>query len=314
MYKIQYIAEKKLYIGVIIMKKHTLPIIIAIFCLLQITLFMKINTLQNKIQSMENNLTSSISGVRSEIDTICSNVDEKLRQQSSIIDDIDYKLGDVDPATLTVPATFTMTPKEITKESIVNLYISDQNFTMKRNGTTFEVTAPLSIFNESTPKVTIENKDSVKSEHLNHLYLENIREKVLPLLYASIDGQSSYQSGMYHRTGTLDIEYKKSDSNVAFTEASLLIEVDNKVISNKKISSAQEWNQLNYEIDEKIPLKENQTYTITLIATDTLGLVHHSLVDSWENDDQFRLANLEEETIYNKNGELLYKPEYIQLN
>ncbi|WP_324823985.1 hypothetical protein [Sinanaerobacter sp. ZZT-01] len=296
------------------MKKHTLPIVIAIFCLVQITLFVKINTLQNKIQNMENNLTSSISGVRSGINTIYSNVDEKLKQQSSIIDNIDYKLGDVDPATLTVPATFTLTPKEITKESIVTLYISDQIFTMARNGTTFEVTAPLSIFNESTPKVTIEDKDSVKSEHLNHLSLENIKEKVLPVLYSSIGGQSSYQSGMYHRTGTLDIEYKKADSNVAFTEARLLIEVDNKVISNKKISSDQEWNQLSHEIDEAIPLKENQTYTMTLIATDTLGLVHHSVVDSWEDGDGFRQANLEEETIYNKNGELLYKPEYIQLN
>ncbi|MEA4986565.1 MAG: hypothetical protein VB095_00680 [Anaerovorax sp.] len=297
------------------MKKYSLHIII-VLCLLNVISFMKISNLQSSLQNMESNLSSSISNVSSEVGNIYSNVDERLKRQSSIIDYMDYEFGKINQNDLTIPITFSLTPKEITKSSVVTLDVAGKNVTMKRNGGTFTAIIPVSIFDGFTPKVIIEDGDILKNEQLNDFSIGNIKDRVLPELYAFLDGQSSYGSGEYKRTGNLNIECKQVDSSVAFTEARLVIEIDNKVISDKKISPNREWDRFDYEIDEKIALENEQTCTITVIAIDTLELEHHCVVDRWvksDSNDRSEPHYFGDEIIYKSNGELVYKPEYIEL-
>ncbi len=288
------------------MKKRLPSILLFVLCFSQVISLVKLYTLENELQNTKNHLSASASNTDMQIQQIYENVDAKLKKQTSILDSIHYELGEIEKDTLTLPVTFTLTPKEITKDGTVKLNLTGKDILMKRSGTTFSATTSLDIFKLPIPTILIENGNTVKSEQWEEFSLENIKERVIPSLYATMSGSATYRSGEYHRSGMVNVEYKKTDSGIAFVDVRLVIDVDKKVVFDKKISPDSDWERLSYEFDQKIPLEENQSYTMTLIATDTLGLSHHCVIDSWQSSDHSRTPNLNQETIYNKDGKLLY--------
>lgn len=291
------------------MKKDTLSVFVAILCILQVVSLLKISQLQGRLSQVQQEMSSSISMLSSQVSSISATVSSQLERQASILDQASYTMGTADAKTLTVPVTVTLTPKTTTVSSVVTLVAGDQIAVMERNGTAFSATIPVGIFEPFAPSVVLEDGDTQQTQQLEELSLEPLKDKVLPVLFAFFDGQASYQAGQYHVAGQVDIESKPSDLDIGWVGARLEIAVDDVVVYEETISLSAEENPA-VDIDWQTPLASGQVCTITVIATDTLGLSHHCIVYYWKQTDGNSSPEPDmfgEETIYSADGTLLYQ-------
>ena len=95
---------------------------------------------------------------------------------------------------------------------------------------------------------------------------------------------SSRRGNKVRFSGQIGYQEKYYDipNAVNLTEARIVIEVDNAVISEKNIDI----NALDgYQIEEKVPLKDGQSCEIYVVAKDELNLEHHLLVGNYSVDE-----------------------------
>lgn len=293
------------------MKKYLLHIIFSMLIVLQIVSLIKISNLENQLEYAQINLSNQIDSVSRNVGNIYENVDEMLNKQASIIESAHSEIGKFNVSDLTVPITFTVTPKVVSKSTVVSLDFEGEQFYMDKNGTTYIATISRNIFDEAMPKVIIDENGVLKTEQPETLGIRSIKDKILPEMYTRLRGESTYGSEVYHRKGTLSIDMNPVSLGTKFTDIKLVIKVDDKVISDENISSFEsslEENIIEYEVDEKINLTDGQTCTMTVIATDNYGLCHHKIVDYWKaGSDEFMEDRwLDTESIYSADGELLW--------
>lgn len=289
------------------MKKNTQSVFVAILCILQVVSLLKISQLQSRLSQVQQEVSSSTSMLSSQVSNLSATVSDQLERQASILDQASYTLGTADAKTLTVPVTVTLTPKTTTVSSVVTLVAGGQTAVMERSGTTFSATISVGIFEPFAPRVILEDGNTQQTQQLEELSLEPLKDKVLPVLFAYFDGQASYQAGQYHVAGQVSVESKPSGLNIGWAETRLKIAVDDAVVYEETIPLSAEENPA-VDIDRQIPLASGQACTITVIATDTLGLSHHCIVHYWQQTDDNispEPSMFGEETIYSANGTLL---------
>lgn len=297
------------------MKKYKVYIIVSLLVVLQIVSLIKISNLENQLENTQSNLSNRIESVSGNVNSIYANIDEMLNKQASIIESAHFKMGKLNVSDLTVPITFAVTPKEVSKNTAVSLNFEGEQFSMEKNGTTYIAIIYRNIFDDAIPKVIIDENGVLKTEQPERLDIRNIKRKFIPELETTFLGQSVYGDDSYSKSGTLIIDKVSPSIDAQFNEVRLVIKVDDKVISDKVISTTEnssKWEKYEYEVDEEIALVNGQTCTMTVIATDKFGLSHHKIVDYWKaNSDEFMKDRcIDKEIIYSAEGELLWKPDY----
>ena len=237
-----------------------------------------------------------------------------LKRQASIIDSFEYSFGMPDNNTLSVPVTFNITPKEIKADTSATLFVSGESIRMKKNGTDFTATLPVGIFDAFEAKVILADGGIQKTEKLD--VSENLREKLLPTINVRYKGKWTYSrnQGEFHSTGNLSLDVKPAANNNKIETARLVIEVDGKTISEKRIEKIGE---SMIPFDEKITVSAGQKLTVAVIAADSLGLIHKAIGVQYELDDN---ADLMRESVWSgetiitdKDGTLLYAPAFDSL-
>jgi hypothetical protein len=293
------------------MKKKTLYLLLAILIISQIMSMIKINNLQRQLGELDRELTRFSQRIMNDVDAIYSNVDEKLKQKASLIESATTELGRVNKEELTVPVIFTLTPKQVTEQTLVSLDFDGELFPMERSGATFSVTIDCKIFSEASPKIVIDESGAKSITHDDQVCIRDIKGELLPRMYPRLLGGSSFNGNSYKRKGSLIADTKESPSEIKFTSVQLLIKVDEKVISEKELDlQVLEARVDGYEIDEEIELSDGQICTMTVIATDSMGLKHHYLVDHFlAGSKAQREPWLENEKIYSSDGRLLWESE-----
>ncbi|MEA1959821.1 MAG: hypothetical protein U9N81_00780 [Bacillota bacterium] len=305
------------------MKKNTTPVLIAVLIVLQIISLVRIGNLQDDLRNTKNKLSDQLSHQSNQISNIYSNIDSMLDRQASIIDSYDYSFGTPDNDKLTVPVTFTITPKETKEDTAVTLFISGDSIAMEKKGTSFTGTLPAGIFDNLEAKVILADGGIQKTETLE--VRGTLRDRVLPTIQVRFEGGSSdgYQknqrklSGIFHRTGNLSLDIKPAVNNNKIEGARLVVEVDGKIVSEKRVDQIGEnWT----EIDEETTLSAGQKYTMAVLATDSIGLVHKTIMDQWELDENAEPIHgdewmwMDEVIITDKEGTVLYEPHYEEVN
>lgn len=289
------------------MKKNALNILIVVLIIFQIVSILKINNLQGEIQNINMGMNNLSGNMRNDINNISSNIEETLKKEAGLITDAGAEIGVPDMDKLTVPIKFTLTPKEISEQTAVSLDFQGELFPMEKTGITFSVTVSRDVFGDAMPKIVIEEDGIKKTTEDTRIYVGGIKERLFPRLYPRVSGRANYSKGIYNREGTLNIDFKELGSDIKYTEMRLIIKVDDKLISDKVIPD--DVFRSGYEIDEKTPMDDGQTYTMTLIATDSIGLKHHYTVDHWvAGDGAQREPWFDDERIYSADGKLLWKP------
>lgn len=292
------------------MKKKTLYILISVLIISQLVSIIRINSLQRQVENTYREMNNLSHSIRTEMNGIYNNVDAMLNQQASLIESGAAKMGAPDIEQLTVPITFTLIPKEVSEHTAVSLDFNGELFPMEKNGTTFSTTISRDIFSISFPKIIIDENGIRKTTEDERVGIWDIKEEIFPTMYPRLMGDASYNGETYSRRGELSVEIKEA-SEIEYKEIRFVIKVDDQLISDEIIPKESFYS--GYEVDEKISLSSGQICTMTVIATDSIGLEHHYLVDHWDADSGSQREQLfDNEQIYSSDGKLLWQPEYMR--
>jgi hypothetical protein len=320
------------------MRKFIMPALVAILIILQFVSLARIDNLQDELRNTRNELGNIISQQSGQINSIYSRIEDLLKKQASIISSYDYEFGAVDTASLTLPVTFQVIPREIKDDTRVALDVSGESITMSRNGTNFIATLPASIFSTLEVRVAIEDGGVTRTEDLS--ILEDLRYRALPIVDARFENiNASYsknpdgQSGEYKISGRIGVVVKPAMNGNTIEQARVVIDRDGTIIFDKTLAGGP-WNTPSdnpdlstgqpvpvrdgtafLDIDEKFTLSSGQTLTFTVIAVDSLGLTHQEkfALDAGTGPImELKMRPPEEATIIGKNGEVLYDPSFAK--
>lgn len=312
------------------MTKRITAIAIAGLIVVQLITLSRISALQQELQNTRNQLSSENQNIRSEVSNIYHNVDELLEKQVSLLDDYDYQIGDLDVATLSVPLNFTIFPKQLSESETAMLYVNGQEVMMGRQWSLFNGTVDVSLFDDLEARVVLSDMGVQRSETLR-LVRPNLRERFLPVLFAHYQGRSSYNDGEYEMDGLVVLEGKGITVGGIFMEAiELLVSIDGQVIDriapisinekyNDDIAEMREFLMQEFILENTYGLELGQILRFTVVAHDSLGLVHSIVVHEAHPDAAAdTMVNVEEymnhsrEIITDKQGNVLEGPqEYV---
>ncbi len=292
------------------MKKSMLPIIlIGLLVLWQAISMLKIDSLQKQSSQLYAHIERLDNRIDNEANSIYFNVDKKLKQQTNPVEIATYNIGTPNPDELTVPITYTLTPKEVSDSTIVSLDFDGKLFPMEKNGTTYTTTVLRDIFGTATPTIVIDENGVKKTLADERITIADLRESLLPLLFPRLNSESSSNDKTFKIKGTLSADSKGVTSGNIFLETRLVLKVDDSVVSEKEIPIGAL--TTGFAVDENVPLSDGQVCTMTLIATDSIGLEHHYVVaylDSGSNKQPEPWFN--QEKIYSADGKLLWEQKY----
>lgn len=241
-----------------------------------------------------------------DMNAVYSNVDDMLKKKVSLIESASTKIGAPNADDLTVPITFTLTPKEVSEHTAVSLDLNGELFPMEKNGTTFLVTIVRHVFGDALPKIVIDENGVKKTTQDNKIGAWSIMESVFPTLHPVFSGEVGFDGTTYRQAGKLSADAKRVESGVTFKEIHLVIKVDDQVISDKVIPS--QALSFDYDMDEEIPLSNGQVCTMIVVATDSIGLEHHYMEDIWVAGAEHQgYPWSDSQQIYSAHGKLLWK-------
>lgn len=299
------------------MRRNIVAVLVIVLIILQIMSLIRINNLQNELRGARDYLSHLLSNQSIEINKIYENVDSTLKREASIIDSYEYSFGVPDKDKLTIPVTFNILPKETKGDTSVTLYVSGASATMSRNNTSFTATLPVYIFDTFEAKVVLADSGIEKTESLD--VRENLRERFLPKIYADFEDESGVAfskkggelSGECRRKGKLRMDVKLAQNN-KIEKARFVLEVDGNIVSEGPLKT-DFWT----DIDEKLTLSAGQTLTLSVVATDSFGLIHKVLLDKLVLDENADILHETDDRIWigeviitDSDGKVLYAPQY----
>lgn len=291
------------------MKKNTSTIIIVLLVIAQVISFYKISDLERRINQSLNTISLIQDNVMNKINSIYSNVDDKLKRQASYLEHVEMTLGTPNKEDLTIPITYTVIPKEVSSKTSLSLDFNGEVLTMERNGTSFTITVFADIFSPAiSPKILIIEDDIIKTEQNDLLNIYNIKNELFPYFSVHLAGRTRYNNQEYIAEGTIYSDIKESKVSLAsikYIGAKLIVKVDDNIVKDVSIDI----NSLDgYEVNEKIPLKDGETCTMTIIVKDSLNLEHHFVIATFtQGKNSQREPLFEHEKIYSPEGKLLWQ-------
>ncbi len=128
------------------MEKNRLYVLIGTLIIFQFALLLKVNRLGSETEYTKNQMNNLNNNLRNDINAIYSNVDDMLNRKESLIEISTTEVGTVNRDNLMVPITFTLTPKEVSENTMVNLEFNGEVFPMNKSGTSFTTTVERGIF------------------------------------------------------------------------------------------------------------------------------------------------------------------------
>ncbi len=294
------------------MTKRITAIAIAGLIVVQLITLSRVSALQQELQNTRNQLSSENQNIRSEVSNIYHNVDELLEKQVSLLDDYDYQIGELDEATLSVPLNFTIFPKQLSESETAMLYVNEQEVLMERQWSLFNGTVDVSLFDALEARVVLSDMGVQRSETLK-LVRPNLRERFLPVLYAHYQGRSSYNDSEYAMDGSVVLEGKgETPEGISMEAIELLVAIDGQVIErlaptainekyNDDIVEMREFLMQEFILENTYSLEPGQTLRFTIVAHDSLGLVHSIVVHEVQPDEEGdAMVNVEEYLIHGR--------------
>ena len=274
----------------------------------------KINALESNIKNLDNAFDRQYQQVTNQVQSIYQNVDEKLREEASLLSSVEAEYGEFDLENHTIDMTVKLVPKLISEEMKVQVSINGRNIELSRTGNTFTGTIPVDIYNiGELMLLTIDTAAGTQTQYLSEIQVEYLwAERIPSLYYCDISGNATFADGKYTLYGHIDINCSPvaDTPDVKFESFVLVTELNGKEINREDISQ----DVLNYQTyphgvywrDEykmECAAKESDELGIYLEATDSLGYLHRMLLHHWKVLDGATAEAVDgSEYIYDPNG------------
>ena len=304
------------------MKKSYIPILLAILIITSAISVVTIGSLQRQLISVRNEMSNLNYSVNSQLGAVYSNVEEMLSREADLLELAQYEIGALDAESLTVPVTFSLTPKVITAETSVSLDIGGEIFPLQKDGISFSGTIVCPLFGDIDPLILIDDGGIIKTATDERLVVWSLRHSVFPQIYPHLVGSSQHKNGVYKydkllRISGIDSTAPREDEpQVTFVAMELVIKVDGDEVRRDVLPIERLYAELpatlsgcyeGFAIKMDLPLADRQACTTILVATDSLGFTHHypiehfvggrgSQAEAWFGDPQ----------IYSPDGALIF--------
>jgi hypothetical protein len=299
-----------------VMSRKNQDFIVVVAVLLSLFTLFKINGVENLLEGKIQQQESAIKDLEREINSIYSNVDQKLKEQASILND--YKISfdeNYNPDSYTVSANISLTPKEFTESLTASIQLNDDIYLMQKNGTSFDAAVEVSIFDEFLPKVVLDKDGVQKIETIEDYEHYDIKSNYILDLFCHFSHSTSYRSGKLKYNGDIIVEYKELKNN-GIEKISVMRELNGETIDEKEV----EMNEHRLiALDESIELDPNDKFSIYVNVTDKYGLKYKCIVLYYEIDSEGKAIRLTPEwtngsllEIKDKGGKVLYELEINQ--
>lgn len=298
-------------------KKSLLYAIIIILVLMLIYALFQISALKSEIEIVKNGYSAEISNVRSEINTIYNNVDEQLKKEASLLSYLSYSYGDINVSNHTVLLTVEVVPKEITEDMQMELRVGDEGTYFEQNGESFKATIPAYLFVDADAPLilTIKTNEEIKTEFLQDIVVSHLWSNFLPHIQSDMMASSHFdKNGITVNLDTM-IEFYGMDENsgIIFEKFMLVTEVNGVEIAERDITpEAQGANKFGEGMftltcEETFDISEEDELIMYIVGVDSLGYVHKYPLHHRYDTENGHADIYYEETIYDSNGNILYK-------
>lgn len=274
----------------------------------------RISALENEVSRLDNLLDRQYDRIMSDVNAIYQNVDEKLREEASLLSAVEAEYGEFDLENHTIDVTVKLVPKLISEEMKVQVSINGRTAELSRTGNSFTGTVPVDIYNiGELMLLTIDTAAGTQTQYLSEIQVEYLwAERIPSLYYCDISGNATFADGKYTLNGHIDINCSPvaDTPDVKFESFVLVTELNGMEINREDISQ----DVLNYQTyphgvywrDEykmECAAKESDELGIYLEATDSLGYLHRMLLHHWKVLDGATAEAVDgSEYIYDPNG------------
>ena len=274
----------------------------------------KISALESRVSQLDYLLDRQYDRIMSDVNAIYQNVDEKLREEASLLSSVEAEYGEFHPEDYTIDVTVKLVPKLISDDMKVQVSINGRSEELSRTGNDFTGTIPVDIYNMSEQMLmTIETTAGTQTQYLSDIQVEYLWGGIIPsLYYCDISGDETFEDGKYTLNGHLDINCSPvtDTPDVKFEKFVLVTELNGKEIKREDITEE----VLSYEsyphgvywrsqYNMECEAVEGDELGIYLEATDSLGYLHRMLLHHWKVLDGATAEAVDgSEYIYDPNG------------
>ena len=253
----------------------------------------KINALESDLKNLDYSWERQNQQIINQVQSIYQNVDEKLREEASLLSSVAAEYGDIDLENHTIDVTVKIVPKLISDDLNIQISMNGRKAELSRDGNYFIGTIPVDIYNIGEQMLmTIDTAAGTQTQYLSEIQVEYLwGERIPSLYYSDISGQATFAEGKYTLNGHININCSPAvqTPDVTFESFILVTELNGKEISEEDISSE----VLNYEAypngvywydtyQTECEAVEGDELGIYLEATDSLGYLHKMLLHHWK--------------------------------
>lgn len=282
--------------------KIALIVVLIIGCIRIAKLTNEISNLRNQIEYLESHTDT----IGSRIDSIYNNVDERLKQETSLMSSVEYEVGEINITTHKADVRFKVVPKNITDEMLLSVNMGEDSAGFSREGNEFTTTLKCGIFLDygSKPIISIQTAEGIQTEQLEDVDLGSLYHEYLPYVDADMSGTTTETNASLTIDGNVSVNYKPSspEETITLKKIELVTELDGKEIDRKDITSKIEEYDCELPIKETYKMKGGKNLVMYVEAVDTAGFIHRTEEYLWSREDGIgRYVN----GIYDKDGNLL---------
>lgn len=297
---------------------------ILIMAFLLIVCFVQIDSVKGENDELRNDIAmyrNEVSNLRADIAAIYSNVDEQLKKEASLFSGVNYSYDELNAESKTVKLNLSVIPKLLTDNMKVSASLSGNIVELTKNGNAFEGTLEAGLFIDQaqSPFITIETASGQQTEFLENINVANLFKQFLPILNSNMSGSNTHSGGKLNTNMNLIIDYKPANEGISFTSYTIVELVDGVEIGRENITEAVKnsvGNHYTKEYKKSITLSQDQRYEVYVIAEDSLGYIHKTRAYTWMKDsfDAHPETYIGDESIYDKDGNMLYGVKYIEVH
>ena len=274
----------------------------------------KINALESDLKNLDYSWERQNQQILNQVQSIYQNVDEKLREEASLLSSVAAEYGDIDLENHTIDVTVKLVPKLISDDLKIQISMNGRKAELSRDGNYFIGTIPVDIYNVGEQMLmTIDTATGTQTQYLSEIRVEYLwGERIPSLYYSDISGQATFAEGKYTLNGHININCSPAvqTPDVTFESFILVTELNGKEISKEDITSE----VLNYEAypngvywydtyQMECEAVEGDELGIYLEATDSLGYLHRMLLHHWKVSNGATAEAVNgSEFIYDPNG------------
>ena len=274
----------------------------------------KINALESDLKNLDYSWERQNQQIINQVQSIYQNVDEKLREEASLLSSVAAEYGDIDLENHTIDVTVKLVPKLISDDLKIQISMNGRKAELSRDGNYFIGTIPVDIYNVGEQMLmTIDTATGTQTQYLSEIRVEYLwGERIPSLYYSDISGQATFAEGKYTLNGHININCSPTvqTPDVTFESFILVTELNGKEISKEDITSEVR----NYEAypngvywydtyQMECEAVEGDELGIYLEATDSLGFLHRMLLHHWKVSNGATAEAVNgSEFIYDPNG------------